>query len=273
MAAGVTAISATPSPIGNIPNEEGRRMKVAVAGGTGLVGAFVVSQLTERGDEPVVLARSRGVDLVSGSGLETAVQGCDAIIDVSNVTTTKRAAAEEFFGTTTRHLQDAATAAGAGHLIALSIVGIDRVQLGYYLGKRRQEEVLAAGSVPWSVLRATQFHEFAEQMLARMPGPVAVIPRILSRPVAAKEVAAALIQLLDQGPQQHAPEIAGPEDIYVADMARRVLGRRGKRHPVLSFRIPGRLGSALAHGALLPHGPFTAGQETFEQYLRELPVA
>jgi uncharacterized protein YbjT (DUF2867 family) len=247
-------------------------MKVAVAGGTGLVGRFVVGQLTEQGDEPVVLARSRGIDLISGEGVEAALRGCDAVIDVSNVLTSKRAAAERFFGTATQHLCEAAAASAVPHLIALSIVGIDRVPLGYYYGKRRQEEVLAAGGVPWTVLRATQFHEFAEQMLARMPGPVAVIPRMLSRPVAAAEVATELLNLLEKGPQGFATEIAGPEDLYVADMARRVLRRRGQRRPVLSFRLPGKLGSGLAHGGLVPTGPFTAGRQTFEEYLGELPV-
>ena len=247
-------------------------MKVAVAGGTGLVGRLVVGQLTERGHEPVALARSRGVDLISGEGLEPAVQGCDAVIDVSNVLTSKRRAAEQFFGTATQHLCDASAAAGVAHLISLSIVGIDRVPLGYYFGKRRQEETLATGGVPWTVLRATQFHEFAEQMLARMPGPVAVIPRMLSRPVAAAEVAAELVRLLDEGPQGFATEIAGPEDLYVADMARRLLRRRGQRRPVVSLRLPGKLGSTLAHGGLLPAGPYTAGTQTFAEYLAALPV-
>jgi uncharacterized protein YbjT (DUF2867 family) len=258
--------------LGTIPNEEDMRMKVGVAGGTGVVGQCVVDQLTERGDEPVVLARSRGVDLASGEGVAAAVRGCDAVIDVSNVATTKRAAAESFFEAATQHLCAASADAGVQHVIALSIVGIDRVPLGYYLGKRRQEETLAAAGVPWTVLRATQLHEFAEQMLARMPGPVAVIPRILSRPVAAAEVAKELVSLLDHGPQGYATEIAGPEDLFIADMARRVLHRRGQRRPVLSFRLPGKLGSGLAHGALVPKGPFTAGKQTFADYLAELPV-
>lgn len=247
-------------------------MKVAVAGGTGLVGRLVVGKLTERGDEPVVLARSRGVDLISGEGLQSALEGCDAVIDVSNVATTKRQTAERFFGTATQHLCTASAATAVQHVVSLSIVGIDRVPLGYYYGKRRQEAVLATGGVPWTVLRATQFHQFAEQMLARMPGPVAVIPRMLSRPVAAAEVAAELVSLLDKGPQGFATEIAGPEDLFVADMARRVLRRRGQRRPVLSLRLPGRLGSGLAGGGLLPTGPYTAGKQTFAEYLNELPV-
>ena len=180
-------------------------MKVAVAGGTGLVGQLVVGRLTEQGQEPIVIARSRGVDLVSGEGVEAALRGCDAVIDVSNVLTSKRADAERFFGAATQHLCEAATAAAVPHLISLSIVGIDLVLLGYYYGKRRQEAVLAAGGVPWTVLRATQFHEFAEQMLARIPGPIATIPRMLSRPVAAAEVATELVSLLDQGAQGYAP--------------------------------------------------------------------
>ena len=248
-------------------------MKVAVAGGTGVVGRFVVDQLTDRGDEPVALARSRGVDLITGDGLEAALRGCDAAIDVSNVLTSKRADAERFFGTATQHLCDAATASGVPHVVSLSIVGIDRVPLGYYYGKRKQEAVLADSGVPWTVLRATQFHEFAEQMLTRVPGPVAVIPRMLSRPVAAVEVATELVNLLSKGPQGFATEIAGPRELFVADMARQVLRWRGRRRPVLSVRLPGKLGSALAHGGLVPTGPFTAGRQTFEEYLQALPVA
>ncbi|MDQ1633543.1 MAG: hypothetical protein QOJ32_352, partial [Frankiaceae bacterium] len=164
--------------------------RVAVAGGTGLVGRHVVDVLRERGDDPVVLSRSAGVDLVSGSGAADALRGCEAVIDVSNVTTTRRAPAEAFFGAVTRTLTTAGIEAGVRHLVALSIVGIDRVPFGYYFGKRRQEELLRASELPSTVLRATQFHEFAGQLLARSPGPVAFVPRMRAQPVAAREVAA-----------------------------------------------------------------------------------
>ena len=204
-------------------------MRVAVAGGTGLTGRHVVDSLTSAGQEPVVLSRSSGVDLVTGGGLAAALAGVDAVIDVSNVTTTRRAAAERFFTAATTHLRDAAAAAGVGHYVLLSIVGVDRVDLGYYAGKRRQEQLLAAGRVPWTVLRATQFHEFAEQVLERLRGPVAVIPAMRSRPVAVAEVADALVEAVITGPVDgYATELAGPEVLWLADMARLVLRRHGQ---------------------------------------------
>jgi uncharacterized protein YbjT (DUF2867 family) len=136
-------------------------MKVAVAGGTGVVGRHVVDVARERGHDVVVLARAEGVDLTTGAGLAERLVGVDAVVDVTSVGTQKRAEAEAFFGAVTRNLQ----AAGAAHVVALSIVGIDDVDTGYYAGKRLQERLLTEGAVPWSVLRATQFHEFAEQVL------------------------------------------------------------------------------------------------------------
>ncbi len=145
-------------------------MKVAVAGGTGLVGRYVVEELGAAGHEPVVLSRSRGVDLVAGgAGLDAALDGVDAVVDVSNVTTTSARKSVAFFDAVGRNLLDAGERAGVRHHVVLSIVGIDRVGLGYYRGKLRQEDVVRGGSLPWSVLRATQFHEFAGQTLERVP--------------------------------------------------------------------------------------------------------
>ena len=243
-------------------------MRVAVAGGTGLAGRHVVDSLTRAGHESVVLSRSSGVDLVTGAGLAAALAGADAVIDGSNVTTTKRAVAERFFTATTTHLRDAAAAAGVGHYVLLSIVGVDRVDLGYYAGKRRQEQLLAAGPVPWTVLRATQFHEFAEQVLERLRGPVAVVPAMLTRPVAAAEVADALVEAVTAGPADgYATELAGPEVLWLADLARLVLSRRGRRRPVLSVPLPGRAGRELRTGGSLPLGGFREGKRTFADYV------
>jgi uncharacterized protein YbjT (DUF2867 family) len=243
-------------------------MRVAVAGGTGLTGRHVVESLTRAGHDPVVLSRSTGVDLVTGAGLATALAGADAVIDVSNVTTTKRSVAERFFTAATTNLRDAAAAAGVGHYVLLSIVGVDRVDLGYYAGKRRQEDLLAAGSVPWTVLRATQFHEFAEQVLERVRGPVAVIRAMRSRPVAVAEVADALVEAVAAGPAEaYATELAGPELLWLADMARLVLRRRGQRRWVLSVPLPGRVGRELRAGGSLPLDEFREGRRTFADYL------
>ena len=246
-------------------------MKVAVAGGTGLTGRHVAESLTSSGHEPVLLARSRGVDLVTGAGLAAALAGADAVIDVSNVTTTRRAVSERFFTAATSHLRDAAADAGVGHYVLLSIVGVDRVDLPYYAGKRRQEELLAAGAVPWTVLRTTQFHEFAAQVLARTRGRVVLLPAMPSRPVSVAEVADALVEAVATGPVEgYATELAGPEVLRLDDMARRVLRRRGERRWVLPVPVPGRVGRQLRAGGALPNGEFREGKRTFADYLETI---
>jgi len=239
-------------------------MKVAVAGGTGLTGRHVIEALSAAGHESVVLARSVGVDLVTGAGLDAALSGVDATIDVSNVTTMRRAAAVGFFERAGRQLLGAAARAGVRHHVALSIVGIDRVSNGYYQGKLRQEEIVRDGAVPWTVLRATQFHEFVEQILERLPGPVAVVPRLTVQPVAVREVAEALVAIAAGEPLKAAPDLAGPRVESLADMARRLI-RTGtvRRRPVLPLWLPG----PMAHGGLLPTGPGPRGAQTFEQWL------
>ena len=117
------------------------------------------------------------MDLTSGAGVDAALAGCNAVVDVTNVTTTRRARAVAFFDAGTRNLLAAAERAGVEHAVALSIVGVDTIDFGYYVGKRRQEELFVAGPVPWTVVRATQFHEFAGQLVDRNVGPVVVVPR------------------------------------------------------------------------------------------------
>jgi uncharacterized protein YbjT (DUF2867 family) len=241
-------------------------MKVAVAGGTGQAGRHVIEQLSAAGHEPVVLTRSAGVDLLTGAGLDAALAGVDVTIDVSNVTTLKRSVAVDFFERAGQHLLGAAARAGVRHHVALSIVGIDRVSNGYYQGKLRQEEIVRNGAVPWTLLRATQFHEFAEQSLAQVPGPVAVVPRLTVQPIAVREVAEALVAIALGEPQKAAPDLAGPRVEVLSDMVRRLV-RSGtvRRRPVLPLWLPG----AMAHGGLLPAGPGPRGTQTFEQWLGE----
>ncbi|MDN4175527.1 3-beta hydroxysteroid dehydrogenase [Nocardioides sp. SOB77] len=242
-------------------------MRVAVAGGTGLVGTHVVHELRQRGCTPVVLSRGSGVDLLTGSGLGQALTGVDATIDVSNVVTMRRAAAVRFFGTATDNLLDAGRAAGVGHHVVLSIVGIDRVRFGYYDGKLRQEQLALAGPIPATVLRATQFHEFAGQLLDRVPGPVAVLPRQRIRPVAAADVAAELVRLVQGEPCGLAAELAGPEEHQLVDLARRVVRVRGQRRPVVGVRLPGAGGRAMVSGGLLPAEDARHGATTFDDWL------
>ncbi len=242
-------------------------MRVAVAGGTGVVGRYVVEELSALGHTPVVLARGRGVDLLTGAGLDEAMAGAEAVIDVSNVVTTRRSRSIDFFETATAHLVDSSSRAGVRHLVVLSIVGVDRVDFGYYEGKLRQERTALAGAVPATVLRATQFHEFAGQLLARVPGPVAVLPRQRIRPVAAVEVAAELVRLAVGEPQGLGPELAGPEEHQVVELARRVVRASGRRRPVVGVRLPGAAGRAMASGGLLPGDGARLGTVTFGSWL------
>lgn len=236
-------------------------MQIAVAGGTGVVGRHVVDVARERGHHVVVLSRSEGVDLTTGAGLAERLAGVDAVVDVTSVATQRRAEAEAFFGAVTRSLQ----AARPPHLVALSIVGIDDVDTGYYAGKRLQERLLAEGDVPWSVLRATQFHEFAEQALEFVRiGPFSLVPRMLSQPVAAREVAEELVDLAEGAPVGRAPDLAGPERLEMVELARRAA--RGRRR-VIGVPVPGAAGRAMRSGALCPTGPGPRGAITFDAWL------
>ena len=243
-------------------------MRVAVAGGTGLIGRLVVARLAEAGHDVAVLARARGVDLTTGAGLDAALDGCRVVVDVTNTGTMSARRARDFFGGVTRHLLAAGGRAGVEHVLALSIVGVDRVGLGYYRGKLHAEEVLAAGPLPWTVLRATQFHQFAGQYLARGRGPVALVPRFPSRPVAAAEVADRLVALALGPAAGRATPIAGPEVIGLPELARRLLRARGSRRLVVPVPVPGAAGRAAARGGLLPDGPYLRGVQTYAEYLR-----
>lgn len=242
-------------------------MRIAVAGGTGAVGKHVVAALHRQGHEPVVLARSTGVDLSTGAGLDQALKGAQAVIDVSNIATTSAKRSRAFFETATGYLLAASARAGVSHHVALSIVGIERVPGSYYAGKLAQEQLIRAGSVPWTVLRATQFHEFAGQILARTPGPIAVVPQIRTQPIAAREVAASLAELATGSAQGLLPDLAGPEQHELVELCRRVLRCQGSRRRVLPVRLPGADGRAIRTGALLPTMPGRRGRLTFDAWL------
>jgi uncharacterized protein YbjT (DUF2867 family) len=245
-------------------------MKVAVAGGTGKTGRKVVDHLRNQGHRPVILARAHGVDLLQNTGLDAALDGVEAIIDVTDFATMNATKARASFGAATTNLLAAAERAGVRHHVALSIIGIDRATTGYYQGKLRQEEMVKAGPVPWTILRAAQFHEFAGQVLAQVPGPVALVPKMRSQPIAVDEVAAHLAGLAAGEPQHMAPELAGPRVESVVDMARQLIRRRAEHRLVIPLRLPGAAGKAMATGALLPTEPGPRGRQTFAEWLDAL---
>ena len=244
-------------------------MRVAVAGATGAVGRHVVAVAERRGHQVVGLCRAAGVDLTSGEGLAERIEGAEAVVDVSGTRTQRRGRARELFGAVTDHLLDAGAAAGVGHHVALSIVGLDRIHTGYHAGKVHQEHLVSTGPLQWTILRATQCHELAEQALGfATVGPLSVVPRMRVRPVAAREVAEALVGLVESGPCGRAAELAGPAEHKLVDLARRVTRARGLGRRVVGIPLPGAAGRAMRTGALLPADGLR-GVVTFEQWLAQ----
>ena len=243
-------------------------MRIAVAGATGVVGRHVVAELERRGHEAVALARSKGVDVMRLEGLADHLAGADAVIDTLGITTTRRRPATDFFTTTTRNLLHAEDAAGVDQHVLLSTVGIDGSSFGYYRAKVAQEDVARTIDADVTILRATQFHEFAEQMLERAKaGPLVVVPRMRSATVAAAEVAAALVDLTER-PQPGTVEMGGPEAHDMPDLVERVAATRGVRAKVVAVPIPGAAGKAMTDGSLIPKNPWRVGTQTFDEWLR-----
>jgi uncharacterized protein YbjT (DUF2867 family) len=244
-----------------------RLLRVAVAGGTGLVGRLVVAELTRRGVATVVLSRARGVDLLTADGLAHHLTGVDAVIDATDIGTLRRAVSVGFFGTVTRNLLTAGAQAGVRHHVALSVVGADRVPSGYYAGKREQERLVRADPAG-SVLRAAQFFEFADRLLGRDRAPIpAVVPIMRCRPVAVAEVARVLTTHALGPVPGSVVELAGPQEQEMSDLVRRLARAIGARRPVLGIRPPGATGRAMATGGLLPHAGGLRGTQTFDEWL------
>ena len=243
-------------------------MRIAVAGGTGVVGAYVVQAARARGHESVVLTRRTGTDLMTGVGLADRLAGVEAVVDVTSTRAQQRAKAEAFFGTVTRNLLGAGAEVGVGHHVALSIIGIDRVPSGYYQGKLLQESLVEEGRVPWSILRASQFHEFAQQALGfATVGRLSMVPRMTTQPVAAREVADAIVDLVEAGPQGRVPDLAGPEVRELVDLARLVNRERHLGRRVVGVRVPGAWGRGMRSGDLTAEQDGPRGTQTFEEWL------
>jgi len=224
-------------------------MRVAIAGGTGTVGRFLAQRLQDAGHEPVVLARAHGVDLVRGADIDLGGVAC--VVDVTGIRTLSARRSRRFFTAVTANLLAAERAAGVGHHVALSIVGAAGAPYGYYAGKAAQERAVRAGGVPWTILRSTQFFEFAAQT-AVPAGRMLLHPVMRSRPVAADTVAARLVELVDAGPSGAVGDLAGPEEVRMADVLRAALAARGDTRRVAEFRLPGGFGRAVRDGRTLP---------------------
>jgi uncharacterized protein YbjT (DUF2867 family) len=244
-------------------------MRIAVVGATGLTGRQLVLAIRRQGHEPVAIARSLGVNVLTGAGLAEALAGVSAVIDVSNAPAADADHARAFFGASTDNLLAAEQRAGVAHHVVLSIVGVDRVDgNAHYAGKRRQEERALAGGRAVTIVRATQFHDFAAMVVGwTRRGDVAQVPPLLVQPIAVGDVADVLTETAVAGGRGQVQEVAGPEPQDLVDMARRTLNARGEQiRLVPTWRGP--FGVEMAGEVLLPGPQARLAATTFDDWLR-----
>jgi uncharacterized protein YbjT (DUF2867 family) len=229
-------------------------MKITVIGASGLIGTKVVDRLTAEGHEVVASSRSSGVDVLTGRGLAAALAGANALVDVTNSPSFDDDPVMEFFTTSTTNLVAAAKAAGVGHYVALSIVGVDGLPgSGYMRAKVVQEKIITESGVPYTILRATQFAEFADAITDSMTvGDEVRVPDALIQPVAADQVAAEVARAAAAAePLNTIVNIGGPDKISFERMARDVLARRGDDKTVVVDPEAGYFGTLLAERSLV----------------------
>jgi uncharacterized protein YbjT (DUF2867 family) len=244
-------------------------MRIAVVGGTGLAGRHTVAALRAAGHEALALARSRGVDVATGAGLDEALAGTDAVVDVGNYQAAGREATKDAFAIATKNLLAACTRARVAHYVLLSIVGLERIAgNAHYAGKRVQEHLLAESGLPYSLLRATQFHDFAAVVVSwTRQGGLAGVPPILIQPVAVAEVGEALAALAAGAPQGRVRDLAGPSPEDLVDMARRTLAARGEKLRLVPSWQTGVYGVEAAGEVLLPGPEARLGTISFDEWL------
>ncbi|WHM35022.1 NAD(P)H-binding protein [Streptomyces sp. BPPL-273] len=210
-------------------------MRIAVIGGTGLIGSQVVDKLNAAGHEAVPHSLSTGVDVISGQGVAQAVAGADVVVNLTNSPTFDDAS-PDFFRTSMDNLLTAAHEAGTGHFVVLSIVGVDKVpELDYYRAKVLQEELLRSGPVPYSIVRATQFMEFMDAVLTwTADGDTVRLPATPIQPIAAKDVAEAVAQVALGAPLNGIREVGGPEVFALDELGRMTLSHKGDARTVVT---------------------------------------
>ncbi|MBM0256626.1 SDR family oxidoreductase [Micromonospora sp. 4G55] len=245
-------------------------MRVAVAGASGNIGSLTVAALQRHGHDPVPISRSHGVDLLTGRGLDEALNGVDAVIDALSAPPADREATATYFATTTQNLLRAEQQAGVRHHVVLSIVEVHRIAgTAHYSGKREQERLVSTGPVPWTIVPATQFFDFAATVTkwTEQDG-IAYLAPLLVQPIAPADVAEFLTVAAAGPPQGRHPDVAGPDRHDLVDMARRThqaMGRVMKIVPTWEAI----LGADMAGNVLLPGPDARIASTTFDDWLAE----
>ncbi|NBM17550.1 SDR family oxidoreductase [Streptomyces sp. GC420] len=248
-----------------------RTLTIAIAGGTGTLGRHITEELRSRGHRVRVLSRrspEHRVDLTTGEGLADALEGCDVVVDAVNNPSAKGAARTLVEGS--RRLLAAEEAAGVAHHVCVSIVGCDAAPTGYYRVKTEQERTVRGGPVPWTVVRATQFHELVGTVFgAAGKWRLLPVPRARLQPIAAADAARAVADAAEAPARNGFVQVAGPEITSLRALAgtwRTVTGRRALLVPI---PVPGALGRALRAGALTAERPDARGTVTFGEWLAQ----
>lgn len=245
-------------------------MKIVVIGGTGLIGSKLVTKLQEHGQEVVAASPDSGVNSLTGEGLANALKSADAAVDVTNSPSWEDQEVLRFFETSTRNLLKHEAAAGVGHHIALSVVGTEGLlESGFFRAKNAQENLVRAGAVPFTIVRATQFFEFVEKIADySTDGNKVRLPHVLFQPMAAEDVATALSGIAMRPPMNGTVEIAGPEQFRVDEVVRRELSARKDPREVISDPQARYYGIKVSERTLVPNEGAQLGKTRFEDWLK-----
>jgi uncharacterized protein YbjT (DUF2867 family) len=249
-------------------------MKVVVIGGSGLIGSKLVTRLREQGHEAVPASPDSGVNTLTGEGLAEVLTGAAVVVDVSNPPPFEDAAVLKFFETSTANLLAAEAAAGVGHHVALSVVGSDRApDSGYLRAKVAQETLIRSSSIPYSIVRATQFFEFLTG-LAEMhaDGDQVRVPTALFQPMAAEDVSDAVARVAESEPVNGIVEIGGPEIFSLDDLIRRNLESRGDDRVVVADPEARYSGARIAERTLVPGDGAALGSTRYEDWASLQPA-
>ena len=245
-------------------------MKIVVIGGTGLIGSKVVTKLTEHGHEAVAASPASGVNTITGEGLADVLAGASVVVDVSNSPSFEDAAVLKFFETSTRNQLAAEAAAAVTHHVALSIVGIDRTPTnGYFRAKLAQEKLIKESSIPYTIVRATQFFEFIKGIAdSSTVGNTVRLPPVLFQPMAANDVANAVARAAEAPPLNGTIEIAGPEQFRFDEFIRQGLSARNDPREVVADPHGRYFGGELNERSLVPLGDAQLGETHFNDWLK-----
>ena len=245
--------------------------KIVVIGGTGLIGSKVVKKLGDRGYDAVAASPNSGVNTLTGEGLAEVLKGASVVVDVSNSPSFDDGPVMQFFQTSTRNLLAFEAAAGVGHHVALSVVGSDRLpDSGYLRAKVAQENLIKASSIPYSIVRATQFFEFLTRIAdSATQGNTVRLPSVAFQPMAADDVASAVAKVAMGSPLNGTVEIAGPEQFRFDEFISRGLSARNDPREVIADPHASYFGTELSERSLVPDDGALIGETRFADWLNQ----